>query len=260
MIEIGKYIESAVEWLTEHGAAFFDLLGLAVEGIIDWILHVLLGMPFYIPIAILSFMAWYKSGRGTGLFTLLGLSLVYGMGLWEETMQTLALVLSSTGMALLLGIPLGIWMAGSRRCNKVMLPVLDCMQTMPAFVYLIPAVLFFGLGTVPGAFATIIFAMPSGSKAHRIGYPSGAEKCGGGRPVFWSHFLAAALQGTITAGVANYSCRCQPDHHDVALHGSGSRHDISRRFGGNSIERHYPDEDWHGIRRGDRCRDTGYRA
>lgn len=65
MIEIGKYIESTVEWLTEHGAAFFDLLGLAVEGIIDWILHVLLGMPFYIPIAILSFMAWYKSGRGT---------------------------------------------------------------------------------------------------------------------------------------------------------------------------------------------------
>ena len=81
MIEIGKYIESAVEWLTEHGAAFFDLLGLAVEGIIDWILHVLLGMPFYIPIAILSFMAWYKSGRGTGLFTLLGLSLVYG---WDS--------------------------------------------------------------------------------------------------------------------------------------------------------------------------------
>lgn len=105
MIEIGKYIESAVEWLTEHGAAFFDLLGLAVEGIIDWILHVLLGMPFYIPIAILSFMAWYKSGRGTGLFTLLGLSLIYGMGFWEETMQTLALVLSSTGHGAAAGNP-----------------------------------------------------------------------------------------------------------------------------------------------------------
>lgn len=97
---------------------------------------------FYITIAILTFLALYKSGRGTGIFTLLGLSLIYGMGFWEETMQTLALVLSSTGMALLLGIPLGIWMAGSGRCNKILQPVLDCMQTMPAFVYLIPAVLF----------------------------------------------------------------------------------------------------------------------
>lgn len=84
-------------------------------------------------------------------------------------MQTLALVLSSTGMALLLGIPLGIWMASSGRCNKVLQPVLDCMQTMPAFVYLIPAVLFFGLGTVPGAFATIIFAMPPVARLTALG-------------------------------------------------------------------------------------------
>lgn len=160
MINIGEYIEMAVEWLTEHGASFFDLLSLGVEGVIDGILCVLLGIPFYITIAILTFLALYKSGRGTGIFTLLGLSLIYGMGFWEETMQTLALVLSSTGMALLLGIPLGIWMAGSGRCNNILQPVLDCMQTMPAFVYLIPAVLFFGLGTVPGAFATIIFALP----------------------------------------------------------------------------------------------------
>ena len=158
MINIGEYIEMAVEWLTEHGASFFDLLSLGVESVIDGILCVLLGIPFYITIAILTFLALYKSGRGTGIFTLLGLSLVYGMGFWEETMQTLALVLSSTGMALMLGIPLGIWMAGSGHRNKILQPVLDCMQTMPAFVYLIPAVLFFGLGTVPGAFATIIFA------------------------------------------------------------------------------------------------------
>ena len=163
MINIGEYIEMAVEWLTEHGASFFDLLSLGVEGVIDGILCVLLGIPFYITIAILTFLALYKSGRGTGL------SLIYGMGFWEETMQTLALVLSSTGMALLLGIPLGIWMAGSGRCNKILQPVLDCMQTMPAFVYLIPAVLFFGLGTVPGAFATIIFALPPVARLTALG-------------------------------------------------------------------------------------------
>lgn len=167
MINIGEYIEMAVEWLTEHGASFFDLLSLGVEGVIDGILCVLLGIPFYITIAILTFLALYKSGRGTGIFTLLGLSLIYGMGFWEETMQTL--VLSSTGMALQLGIPLGIWMAGSGRCNKILQPVLDCMQTMPAFVYLIPAVLFFGLGTVPGAFATIIFALPPVARLTALG-------------------------------------------------------------------------------------------
>ena len=75
-------------------------------------------------------------------------------------MQTLALVLSSTIIALIIGLPLGIWSANSQRCDKILHPILDLMQTMPAFVYLIPAVLFFGLGTVPGAFATIIFATP----------------------------------------------------------------------------------------------------
>lgn len=108
----------------------------------------------------LAILAWYKSGKGVSIFTILGLLLIWGMGFWNETMQTLALVLSSTIIALIMGLPLGIWSANSKRCDKILHPILDLMQTMPAFVYLIPAVLFFGLGTVPGAFATIIFAMP----------------------------------------------------------------------------------------------------
>lgn len=160
MIRIGEYIEVAVEWLTEHGASFFDWLGGCVEHVIDGIMYALTGIPFYLFIPAVAVLAWYKSGKGTGLFTLFGLLLIYGMGLWEDTMQTLSLVLSATGLALLLGVPLGIWMANSKKCNQTLQPLLDCMQTMPAFVYLIPAVLFFGLGTVPGAFATIIFALP----------------------------------------------------------------------------------------------------
>ena len=117
-------------------------------------------IPFYVTIALLAILAWYKSGKGVCIFTILGLLLIWGMGFWNETMQTLALVLSSTIIALIMGLPLGIWSANSKRCDKILHPILDLMQTMPAFVYLIPAVLFFGLGTVPGAFATIIFAMP----------------------------------------------------------------------------------------------------
>lgn len=160
MINIGKYIEMLINWLTEHFAPFFDAMDSAIGGFINGFQHLLYLIPFYITIPLLAALAWWKAGRGTAIFTLLGLGLIYGMGFWTETMQTLALVLSSTSLALLLGIPLGIWSARSPRCNQVLRPILDLMQTMPAFVYLIPAVLFFGLGTVPGAFATIIFAMP----------------------------------------------------------------------------------------------------
>lgn len=160
MIDIGCYIEAAIEWLTEEGAVFFDALNVGVESFIDSFQLALYAIPFYVFIPLTVLLAWWKVGKGMGAFTLLGLLLIWGMGFWEETMQTLALVLSSTCMALLIGIPLGIWAGKSERCNRMLRPVLDCMQTMPAFVYLIPAVLFFGLGTVPGAFATIIFAMP----------------------------------------------------------------------------------------------------
>lgn len=160
MIDIGKYIELAIEWLTENFEGFFDALNTGISGFIDGFEGFLVFIPFYVLIIFLGALAWYRSGIGTGLLTVIGLFLIYGMGFWAETMATLALVLSSTVIALVIGIPLGIWMTRSDRADKVIKPILDFMQTMPAFVYLIPAVLFFGLGTVPGAFATIIFAMP----------------------------------------------------------------------------------------------------
>ncbi len=160
MIEIGKYIEYAIEWLTDNFSGFFDAINTGISGFIEGFETVLLFFPFYVLIVLLGALAWYRSGIGTGILTALGLFLIYGMGFWSETMSTLALVLSSTVIALVIGIPLGIWTTRSDRADKVIKPILDFMQTMPAFVYLIPAVLFFGLGTVPGAFATIIFAMP----------------------------------------------------------------------------------------------------
>lgn len=162
-------METAVNWLTEHGTVFFDTLSHAVEGFIGGFQYILTWIPFYVSIPLLGALAWRKAGKGTGLFTLLGLGLICYMGFWEETMQTLALVLSATCLALLFGIPLGICIGNSNRLNRLVQPLLDCMQTMPAFVYLIPAVLFFGLGTVPGAFATIIFAMPPVARLTGLG-------------------------------------------------------------------------------------------
>ncbi|MCL8000863.1 ABC transporter permease subunit, partial [Brucella sp. 21LCYQ03] len=98
-----------------------------------------------------------------------GLALIYLMGFWEETMQTLALIISSTIIALIIAIPLGIWSAKNSTAHRVIRPLLDLMQTMPAFVYLIPAVLFFSIGKLPGAFATIIFAMPPAVRLTALG-------------------------------------------------------------------------------------------
>ena len=160
MINIGKYIEMAINWLTENFAGLFDVINHIVGGFIDGFQGILMWVPFYLMIVGIVALAWWKAGKETAVLTLLGLLLIWGMGFWVQTMQTVALVLSSTIIALLFGVPLGIWTGRNDKAAKVIRPVLDLMQTMPAFVYLIPAVLFFGLGPVPGAFATVIFAMP----------------------------------------------------------------------------------------------------
>lgn len=159
-LNIGKYIESAINWLTDNFTGFFDALNSGIGGFIDGLQAMLSFIPFWLLIALVAVLAWRSAGKGVAIFTVIGLLLIHNLEFWEETMQTLALVLSSTFIALIIGVPLGIWSANSDRCNKILRPILDFMQTMPAFVYLIPAVLFFGLGPVPGAFATVIFAMP----------------------------------------------------------------------------------------------------
>lgn len=159
-IDIGKYIESFVNWLTENGRPFFDFIKDSGNGFIEGVEALLLFTPFYILIALFTILAYFKVGKGMSLFTILGLLTIYLLGFWVETMETLALIFVSTITALILAIPLGIWAAKNKWAERIIRPILDLMQTMPAFVYLIPAVLFFSIGKLPGAFATIIFAMP----------------------------------------------------------------------------------------------------
>ena len=121
----------------------------------------LIFLPAWALVAILVLLSLWRVGKGMALFALLALGLVYGMGLWAEMVSTLALVIAASLIALLFGIPLGIAMARSNVVKTIARPVLDLMQTMPSFVYLIPAAMFFGLGQVPGTIATVIFAMPS---------------------------------------------------------------------------------------------------
>lgn len=169
MIHIGTYIEQFINWLTLHFATLFHVIKVVVESIVNSVEWILMFPPFYVIIALIAFLAWKRTGWGLMIFTILGLGLIWGMGYWAQTMATLALILSAAFIALLVGIPLGIWAAKTPLAGKLIRPVLDLMQTMPAFVYLIPAVLFFGLGKVPGAFATVIFAMPPAVRLTTLG-------------------------------------------------------------------------------------------
>ncbi len=242
MINIGKYIEMAINWLTENFTLFFDAINVGIGGFIDGFQNVLMWIPFYITIVLLTLLAWYKSGKGVGVFTVFGLLLIWSMGFWNETMQTLALVLSSTIIALIIGLPLGIWSANSQRCDKILHPILDLMQTMPAFVYLIPAVLFFGLGTVPGAFATIIFATPPVVRLTSLGIKQVPKNVVEASRSFGATPHTAIVQSTIAFSITHHHDRYQSNHPDVTLDGGNCSHDCGWRFGRNRIERHHTNE------------------
>ena len=159
-IPLGDYIKVGIEWMNTTLAPLFNGISFVVDGAISLCESALMAPPNYLMIPFLAAVAWRLAGWKVAFFSLMGLFLVDGMGMWRDAMATLALVLSSALFALLVGIPLGILAARHEVVAKVLRPILDFMQTMPAFVYLIPAVLFFRLGKVPGAMATVIFAMP----------------------------------------------------------------------------------------------------
>ncbi len=162
MIElpVGYYIEIVIERLNESFAPVFEAISAAVEAVIGSVEAGLLVVPSWSMIIVFTALAWGIAGRGVGVFTAVGFLIIDGMGLWIPTMQTLALVIASAAFALLVGLPVGVWASRNSTVRTIVRPILDFMQTMPAFVYLIPAVLFFQLGRVPGAMATVIFAMP----------------------------------------------------------------------------------------------------
>ena len=168
-INIGGVFESLINWLTNNFEPFFNAISNTVTAAINAFDSLLLLPPDFVMIIILTIIAFLIAKKGVAVFTLLGMLLIDSMGLWHSTMDTLALVITSALISLIIGIPLGIWSAKSNTVQKFSRPVLDFMQTMPAFVYLIPAVLFFQLGQVPGVIATLIFATPPAVRLTNLG-------------------------------------------------------------------------------------------
>lgn len=179
-IPIGATSKQLVEWLTTNLKLLFDVIAAILDASIDAMLFVLqapylkgTGLESFYPllmILVFTGIAWLiRRSIGVTLFTLFGLLLIYNQGYWKETMETLALVLASTGVSMVVGVPIGIACARRPWLYAGVRPVLDLMQTIPTFVYLIPALILFGLGMVPGLIATVIFAIPAPIRLTRLG-------------------------------------------------------------------------------------------
>ena len=168
-IPVGDTFDALIEWLTDNLGFVFDGIGATVTALVDLLDFILLAPHPILMVAIFTAVTWYVTTRGIAIFTVLGMLLIVNMGLWEATMETLTLILGAVLIALMIGIPLGIWTAKSKTAENVVRPILDFMQTLPAFVYLIPAVFFFSLGAVPAVFATLIFCLPPAVRLTSLG-------------------------------------------------------------------------------------------
>lgn len=169
-LPVGRHAKSAIDWLTTNLAFFFDWLSYVLQQVINAILYVFQAPDPLIVVAALTCLTLYvQRSIFSTLFTLLGLLLIINLGYWKATTETLALVLAATAVCMLIGIPIGILAARRRWIYTVLRPVLDLMQTIPTFVYLIPALILFGLGMVPGLIATVIFAVAVPIRLTRLG-------------------------------------------------------------------------------------------
>ncbi|MDQ0270838.1 ABC transporter permease [Cytobacillus purgationiresistens] len=159
-LPIAQWIDVFVDWLTVTFAVVFDGITIALEGIVEGMNSLLSFIPSYIFMIILALIAWKIANKGIALFTIIGLFLIDNIGYWSGMLQTLSLVVTAVIISILIGLPLGIWASQKNAVRQVITPMLDFMQTMPAFVYLIPAIFFFNIGVVPGVVASVIFAVP----------------------------------------------------------------------------------------------------
>ncbi len=208
-IPVGQWGKAAIEFIIRYFEWFFDGVKLALNWTVESTSWLLLLCPPVVLAVLIAALVWYaRRSKWLALGVLFGLLFIINQGLWKETIQTLSLVIYATALSMAIGVPLGIWAAHNPRVWRTMQPILDLMQTMPTFVYLIPVLILFGLGAAPALIVTIIFAMPAPVRMTYLGITSipkpmieagesfGATK----RQLLWKVELPAALP-SIMAGL-----------------------------------------------------------
>ncbi len=159
-IPLDEWVQNGVDWLVTNYRDMFQIIKVPVEKTLQGLEWFFTALPPSLVMLVFAFLAWRYAGKRVTVFTLLTLLLVGYLGLWEDTMITLSMVICSVFFCAIFGIPLGICAGRSDRFEMILRPFLDAMQTTPAFVYLVPVVMLFSIGTVSGVLATIVFALP----------------------------------------------------------------------------------------------------
>ena len=168
-LPIESWINQGLGWVVAHFRPFFQTVRVPIDGTLNWVQGLLTSLPTLSMIALIGLLSWQFAGRKLAIGTTLSLLVVAMLGIWPEAMVTLSLVLTSLLFCLLVGLPLGVLLASSDRAERIMRPMLDAMQTTPAFVYLVPVVMLFGIGNVPGVIVTIVFALAPLARLTNLG-------------------------------------------------------------------------------------------
>jgi glycine betaine/proline transport system permease protein len=172
-IPVGKWGKALIDLIVDWFQWFFDALKISLNFAVEGSTFLLLQIPPVLLAVLIAALAyWLQRSRTLAIAVLLGLLFIINQGLWKETVQTLVLVVAATAISMAVGVPIGIWAAHKPKVWRVTQPVLDLMQTMPTFVYLIPILILFGLGAAPALIVTIIFAMPAPVRMTYLGITS----------------------------------------------------------------------------------------
>ncbi len=208
-IPVGPWGKQFFTFLTTNFEWFFDSIARGLTFVLEGLVSILLWFPPLVLVLAIALLAWYlqKSWK-LAVVAALGLLFIINQGLWKETVETIVLVVAATAASMAIGVPIGIWAAHNERAYRVLHPVLDLMQTMPTFVYLIPVLILFGLGAAPGLIVTVIFAAPAPIRLTHLGITSvpkalleAGEAFGATRQqLLWKVELPSALP-TIMAGL-----------------------------------------------------------
>ena len=166
---VGGYIDDAVSWATREGAWLFDGIKIVVLKFLVWLEHTFIWIPWPGILAAVGAIAWKTQGWRLAAFAIAAMGLIGLVGLWPSAMETLALIVTAVTLSIAIAVPIGILAARSDLADTISRPILDGMQTMPAFVYLVPAIMFFSLGNVPAVFATLIYAVPPAIRLTNLG-------------------------------------------------------------------------------------------
>ncbi len=159
-IPLDKWVDAAMDWLVHNLGVVFDTIGAVTAVVLNSFERFMLWLPWWSVLMLVALFAWWLAGRRTTIFSVAGMYFIFTLGLWDLCMATLALMATAVLISNAVGIPLGIISARSNRVEAILRSIMDVMQTMPAFVYLIPALMFFGIGKVPGVMACVIYALP----------------------------------------------------------------------------------------------------